>query len=143
MLRCTGRTPRLINGILREVIGSLTLRFNEGAEENTSIEVDKMAEDKDCGDKKCWKHGSVKVRGDRVTGRIVSTKGKNTAVVERAITKKLTKYQRWAKEKSRISAHNPPCIDARVGDMVEIGETRKLSKTKAWTVLGVIEAASE
>jgi len=102
-----------------------------------------MAEDKDCGDKKCWKHGSTKVRGERLLGKVVSTKGKNTAVIERDITKKLTKYQRWAKEKSRISAHNPACINAEVGDTVEIGETRKLSKTKAWTVLDIILKGEE
>lgn len=98
-----------------------------------------------CNDKKCYKHAKtkIKVRGERLIGRVVSTKGKNTAVVERAITKKLTKYQRWAKERSRISAHNPPCLDADVGDMVIIGETRKLSKTKAWTVLEVVEEAKE
>lgn len=100
-----------------------------------------MAEE--CNDKKCYKHGNVKVRGDRLIGKVVSTKGKNTAVIERAIIKKLTKYQRWAKERSRISAHNPPCIDAQVGDLVSIAETRKLSKTKAWTVLEIIQEAKE
>ena len=97
-----------------------------------------MAEE--CNDNKCYKHGNVKVRGERLTGRIISTKGKNTAVIERSFTKKLEKYQRWAKERSRISAHSPPCIDAEVGDMVLIGETRKLSKTKAWTILEIISA---
>jgi small subunit ribosomal protein S17 len=102
-----------------------------------------MAEE--CNDKKCYRHGKpkVKVRGERLIGRVVSAKGKNTAVVERAITKKLTKYQRWAKEKSRISAHNPPCIGAHVGDMVSIAETRKLSKTKAWTIIDIIQEAPE
>jgi ribosomal protein S17 len=31
----------------------------------------------------------------------------------------------------------PPCIDANVGDIAIIGETRKLSKTKAFVVLQV------
>jgi len=100
-----------------------------------------MAEE--CDDKKCYRHAkpAIKVRGERLLGRVVSTKGKNTAIVARDITKKLTKYQRWAKEKSRIAAHNPPCINAQVGDLVNLGETRKLSKTKAWTVIEVIKAA--
>ncbi len=102
-----------------------------------------MAEE--CNDKKCYRHAKpkVKVRGERLLGRVVSTKGKNTAVVERAITKKLTKYQRWAKERSRIAAHNPPCINAGVDDTVLIGETRKLSRTKAWTILEIVEEAKE
>lgn len=40
-----------------------------------------------------------------------------------------------------MAAHNPPCIAAKVGDIVAIAETRKLSKTKAWTVLEVIKPA--
>lgn len=101
-----------------------------------------MAEEK-CDDQKCWKHGDTKVRGERLEGTVVSTKAKNTAVVERAITKKLNKYQRWAKERSRISAHNPTCINAEAGDYVVLGETRKLSKTKAWTVLEIVRKAEE
>ncbi len=99
-----------------------------------------MAEE--CNDKKCFRHAkpAVKIRGERVIGRVASTKGKNTAIIERDITKKLTKYQRLAKEKSRIAAHNPPCISASVGDTVLIGETRKLSKTKAWTIIEVIKS---
>ena len=92
-----------------------------------------------CDDKKCFKHGDVSVRGERITGRVVSTKGKHTAIIERDITKRLPKYQRWAKRKSKTPAHNPECINAKVGDTVMIGETRKLSKTKAWTVLEIIE----
>ncbi len=102
-----------------------------------------MAEE--CNDKKCYRHAkpAIKVRGERLLGKVVSTKGKNTAVIERDITKKLTKYQRWAKEKSHIAAHNPPCINAQAGDLVTLGETRKLSKTKAWTVLEIVKEAAE
>ena len=76
-------------------------------------------------------------------GRVVSTKGKHTAIIERDMTNYLSKYERWTKEKSKIPAHNPPCINADVGDMVRIGETRKISKTKAWTVLEVIGGGEE
>ncbi|MEM2909072.1 MAG: 30S ribosomal protein S17 [Candidatus Bilamarchaeaceae archaeon] len=96
-----------------------------------------MAEE--CDDKKCFKHGNVRVRGGLAKGVVVSTKGKRTAIVERALTKCFTKYKRWAKEKSRIPAHNPPCINAKVGDIVRIGETRRLSRTKAWTIIEVIK----
>jgi small subunit ribosomal protein S17 len=91
-----------------------------------------------CDDKKCFKHGDVRVRGETLTGKVVSTKGKHTAIIERSAIQKLSKYQRWATERSKIAAHNPPCIHAKVGDTVVIGETRKLSKTKAWTVVEVV-----
>ncbi len=97
-----------------------------------------MAEE--CNDKKCYKHGDLKVRGERLQGKVVSAKSRNTVVIERDRTQFFPKYQRWAKERSHMSAHNPPCINAKVGDMVTVAETRKLSKTKAWTVLEVIGA---
>jgi len=97
----------------------------------------------ECDDKKCFKHGKIRVRGETLTGRVVSTKGKHTAVIERDMTNYLSKYERWAKEKSKISAHNPPCIDANIGDLVRIGATRKISKTKAWTVMEVIGGGEE
>lgn len=86
-------------------------------------------------------HGSLSVRGGRLTGRIVSAKGKHTVVVERSIIKYIPKYKRWAKEHSKIAAHNPSCISAKAGDQVRIGETRKISKTKSWTVLQVLGSA--
>ena len=36
---------------------------------------------------------------------------------------------------SRITAHNPPCIDAKTGDKVKIAECRPLSKTKNFVVV--------
>lgn len=91
----------------------------------------------ECNDKNCYKHGLISVRGARVSGVVVSEKAKNTVIVERSVTKFLSKYKRRAKGSSRIPAHNPLCINAKVGDLVDLGETRKISRTKAWTVLGI------
>ena len=92
-----------------------------------------------CEDKKCFKHGGVKLRGEYLTGEVVSTKGKHTVVIRRDITDFFPKYQKWARGHSRLAAHNPPCINAKVGQKVELAETRKLSKTKAWTVVDVLK----
>jgi small subunit ribosomal protein S17 len=91
-----------------------------------------------CDDKKCFRHGGLKLRGETVSGKVVSAKSRHTVIVERATTKFISKYQKWAKGRSHIAAHNPSCIAAKVGDMVELAETRKLSKTKAWTVTSVM-----
>jgi len=99
-----------------------------------------MADEK-CDDKKCYRHAGLSVRGERLEGKVVSTKGKNTVVIERDRTKFFPKYQRWAKERSHMMAHNPPCIAAKLGDIVAVAETKKLSKTKAWTVLEVVKPA--
>jgi len=92
----------------------------------------------DCDDKKCFMHGSLSVRGGRLTGKIVSTKGKHTVIIERSIINYIPKYRRWAREHSRIAAHNPPCVSAKLGDQVRIGETRKISKTKSWTIVQIL-----
>ncbi len=91
-----------------------------------------------CMDKKCYIHHGLKVRGNRMSGKIKSTKAKNTAIIERDSTKYYAKYQRRAKERTHITAHLPGCMKVQIGDMVTIGETRRVSKTKAWTVLEVI-----
>ena len=95
----------------------------------------------ECEDKNCHVHGNIAVRGARLTGKVVSDKGKRTVVVERAVAKKVSKYKRWARGRSRIPAHNPDCIGAKKGDTVRIGETRKISRTKAWTVLEILKGA--
>lgn len=89
-----------------------------------------------CDDKKCFKHGGLKIRGETLLGRVVSAKSRRTVIVERETIQYNSKYRKYARGTSHIAAHNPPCINAKVGDMVDLAETRKLSKTKAWTVVG-------
>lgn len=91
----------------------------------------------ECKDKKCPFHGNVKVRGNVLKGTVISAKGDRTITVERTIIRKVPKYERYKKVKSRVKAHNPPCINAKEDDIVKIGETRKLSKTKSFVVLEV------
>jgi small subunit ribosomal protein S17 len=90
-----------------------------------------------CEDKKCFRHGGLKTRGGTLSGKVVSAKSKHTVIVERETTQFFSKFRKWARGKSHIAAHNPPCVNAKVGDMVDLVETRKLSKTKAWTVVGL------
>lgn len=97
---------------------------------------EKEAKEKtDCSDKKCAIHGGVKVRGSILEGRVISAKAPKTVTVERLIIQFVPKYERFKKIRSRVHAHNPPCIGAKEGEWVRIGESRKLSKTKAFVVL--------
>jgi len=68
-------------------------------------------------------------------GIVKSAKMTNTVVVQRDYTVKSKKYERQRHVKSRISAHNPPCINAKVGDRVRIMECRRLSKTISFVVI--------
>ncbi len=90
-----------------------------------------------CNDAKCALHGSLKVRGNIFTGKVVSAKARKTVIVERVITHFVPKFERYKKVTSKIAAYNPDCIAAKENDIVKIGECRKLSKTKAFVVLAV------
>lgn len=92
----------------------------------------------ECKDKKCPVHGEISVRGNIFTGVVVSAKPGKTAIVEREIVRFVPKYERYKKSKSRVYAHNPDCIAAKEDDVVRVGETRKLSKTKSFAVLEVL-----
>jgi small subunit ribosomal protein S17 len=82
------------------------------------------------------------IRGDIFVGKVVSAKANKTVSVEREITHYVRKYERYKKVKSKISAHNPGNI-AKEGDMVRIGETRKISKTKSFAVMEVLNGNGE
>ncbi len=92
----------------------------------------------ECNDKRCPVHGSLRVRGNIISGMVVSAKPSKTAIVERTIVKYVPKYERYQKSKVRITAHNPDCIAAKEADIVKVGETRRLSKTKSFVVLKIV-----
>lgn len=92
-----------------------------------------------CNDKNCPVHGNIKVRGNVFTGTVISAKSPKTVTLEREIIKYVPKYERYKKTRSRISAHNPACINAKEGDLVKAGETRKVSKTKSFVVIEKVQ----
>ncbi|MBI4210132.1 MAG: 30S ribosomal protein S17 [Candidatus Diapherotrites archaeon] len=83
------------------------------------------------------------VRGAVFSGIVVSAKAPKTVTVQRILTKYIRKYERYKKTKSKVKAHNPEQINAREGDTVMIGETRKLSKTKNFVVMEIIKKAGQ
>ncbi|HDR73405.1 MAG TPA: 30S ribosomal protein S17 [Methanoculleus sp.] len=95
--------------------------------------------EKECDDVNCPFHGILPVRGQVITGKVVSDKMQGSVVVARDYLQYVKKYKRYEKRSSKLHAHNPPCIGARVGDSVRIAECRPLSKTKTFVVVEVIE----
>jgi len=91
--------------------------------------------EKECEDADCPFHGTLPVRGQILEGEVVSDKAPKTVVVQRIYLKKIPKYERYEKRRSKIHAHNPPCINAKLGDVVKIAECRPLSKTKSFVVI--------
>lgn len=104
---------------------------------SVGYDIDSMPETV-CEDKKCPFHGEVSVRGSTFEGTVVSTSMDKTAIVEWENMIKDSKYSRYYKTRSKVAAHNPVCINAKVGDKVLIGETRPLSKTKHFAIVKVI-----
>lgn len=90
-----------------------------------------------CQDPKCAWHGEMPVRGRIFTGRVKSSRSHGTAIVEWGYDRLVNKYQRYERRKSRVTAHNPPCMKAKEGDMVTIAECRPLSKTKKFVIVNV------
>jgi small subunit ribosomal protein S17 len=95
--------------------------------------------EKTCEDIRCPWHGKISIRGRAFKGIVKSTKAHATAVVEWGYHHYFQKYERYERRKSRVTAHNPPCIRARDGDEVIIAECRPLSKTKHFIVVGIIK----
>lgn len=94
----------------------------------------------ECKDPRCPIHGRVKTRGARFAGLVVSSKAKKTAIVEVDYTIYLYKYERYLRKHSRVAAHNPECINAKLGDVVSLAETRRMSKTKSFAITGIIKS---
>ncbi len=102
-----------------------------------SVGLDVPAPKAECQDVNCPFHGSLPVRGQVITGKVVSDRMMGTVVVEREYLHYIRKYNRYEKRSSRIHAHNPPCLQAKAGDSVTIAECRPLSKTKSFVVVEV------
>ncbi|MCK4247102.1 MAG: 30S ribosomal protein S17 [Methanomicrobia archaeon] len=92
----------------------------------------------ECEDKNCPIHGNLKTRGRILEGVVISDKMRNSVVVKRELLEYIPKYERYAKKSSKITAHNPPCINAKLGDSVKIAECKPISKTKSFVVIEVI-----
>lgn len=95
--------------------------------------------ERECDDINCPFHGTLPVRGQVITGKVVSDRMNGTVVVLHDYFNYVKKYKRYEKRSSKYHAHISPCIDAEVGDMVKIAECRPLSKTTTFVVVEVMK----
>ena len=94
-----------------------------------------------CNDPNCPWHGHLRVRGVIMEGIVEKLRARNTAVVRHDYIFYVRKFKRYERRSKKIKAHVPPCIDVKEGDVVVIGETRPISKTVKFVVLGVKKGA--
>ena len=90
---------------------------------------------KTCNDQNCPFHGALSVRGRVLDGVVVSSKMDKTVVVRRDYLNYVPKLKRYERRRSQMSAHNPPCINAKEDDRVKIAECRPISKTVSFVVV--------
>lgn len=79
-------------------------------------------------------------RRTRKVGTVVSDKMQKTVVVEVTRAVKHARYERFQKRSVRFLADTRP-FELKVGDVVEIEETRPLSAKKRWHVRSVVSRA--
>ena len=73
-------------------------------------------------------------------GKVISDKMDKTIVVAIADNVKHPVYNKIVKRTTKIHVHDEN-NECRVGDKVEVMETRPLSKTKRWRLVEIIEKA--
>ena len=80
-------------------------------------------------------------RGRKFTGVVVSAKTPKMVIVrwQRLVYNK--KYERYEKRWSRVAAHDE--LGAKEGDIVEIQESRPISKMKRFVVTKIIKKVGE
>ena len=73
-------------------------------------------------------------------GTVTSNKADKTVtvLVERLVKHRL--YLKYVRRRSKFAAHDDQ-NDCRIGDKVQISESRPLSKTKRWRVVKIVEKA--
>jgi small subunit ribosomal protein S17 len=77
----------------------------------------------------------LSIRGRALEGIVVSDKMDKTVIIRRDFTKYVSKFKRYERRHSHISAHNPPCINVKENDRVRIAECRPISKTVSFVVV--------
>ncbi len=74
------------------------------------------------------------------SGRVVGDKADKTISVAVESTYHHPRYKKILKKTSKLAAQDGN-NEARTGDLVEITETRPLSKTKRWRLTKIVEKA--
>ena len=74
-------------------------------------------------------------------GTVVSNKMQKTVVVEISRKVRHPVYEKFVSRRTKLYAHDEN-NEAKIGDVVEIAQTRPLSKLKSWRLLRIVQKAS-
>ena len=73
-------------------------------------------------------------------GRVISNKMEKTITVQIERLSKHARYEKFLRLRTRLHAHDEK-REAKIGDLVEVMETRPLSKLKRWRLTRILEKA--
>lgn len=71
-------------------------------------------------------------------GRVISNKMQKSAVVAIERFVKHTIYKKFLKKTTKLHIHDEK-NECSIGDLIEIRESRPISKTKSWVLVRIIE----
>ena len=91
-------------------------------------------------EERCNVHGTLSVRGRKFEGTVIKIVGQR-AVIEWERMLYYPKYEMYSRTKSKLHAHISKCMMAqiKIGNYVEIGECRPLSKLTHFVVIRKIK----
>ena len=85
---------------------------------------------------------STETRARTLQGRVVSDKIDKTITVKIERRVKHPVYGKYITRSSKVHAHDEE-NKAGTGDMVVVAESRPLSKSKSWTLVEIVETATQ
>lgn len=75
-------------------------------------------------------------------GTVISDKMQKTVVVQVDRKVRHPLYEKFISKRTKLHAHDEN-NEAKVGDVVEVTQTRPLSKTKSWRVVRIVQKAAK
>ena len=102
------------------------------------VEAPKKAFASENHDENCPFTGNLAVKNELIRGIVVKKDISKSATIEWTRSIYVPKYERYELRKSRMRVHNPPCIDAQIGQEVVAARTRPISKTKHHVIIKII-----
>jgi small subunit ribosomal protein S17 len=97
-----------------------------------------------CTDRLCHIHGNLKTRGRTFKGKVIR-KFDTRVVIEFERMIYVSKYERYARSRTKIHARLPACMEDKIniGDLISVQECRPLSKIIHFAVINKIKDKEE
>ncbi|MBS3139405.1 30S ribosomal protein S17 [Candidatus Woesearchaeota archaeon] len=90
-------------------------------------------------DRNCPFTGGLAVKKELLKGKVIKKDTNKSATIEWFRSHYVPKYERYELKRSRLRVHNPPAVNAQIGQTVLVARTRPLSKTKHHVIIKVFE----